>query len=197
MPEEYLRFLEELGLKEADVQPLITDMEPPERQKLSSLLTDYLSTNALSADEQETGMASRLREVLNPVANANSLIRALDRRLNVYLDSINMPLPAGILATGIYPLNSFRAMAVPRRNGVLLLMSSGCLEFFEYAVSIALMPEPPFLSEKVDLLSNAVKDFVRSSRLPAAATLYRLHNGVNRVYSNKVRRLPGQAVFLH
>jgi hypothetical protein len=27
--------------------------------------------------------------------------------------------------------------------------------------------------------------------------LYRLHNGVNRVYSNKVRRLPGQAVFLH
>jgi len=28
-------------------------------------------------------------------------------------------------------------------------------------------------------------------------TLYRLHNGVNRVYSDKVRRLPGQAVFLH
>ena len=27
--------------------------------------------------------------------------------------------------------------------------------------------------------------------------LYRLHNGVNRVYSDKVRRLPGQAVFLH
>ena len=28
-------------------------------------------------------------------------------------------------------------------------------------------------------------------------SLYRLHNGVNRVYSDKVRRLPGQAVFLH
>ena len=26
---------------------------------------------------------------------------------------------------------------------------------------------------------------------------HRLHNGVNRVYSDKVRRLPGQAVFLH
>ena len=40
---------------------------------------------------------------------------------------------------------------------------------------------------------------LRKSTVPINKEIYsyRLHNGVNRVYSDKVRRLPGQAVFLH
>lgn len=170
MPEEneYLRFLAERGMTEADVYPMLGDRKILERPENRSLLEDYMIATAKQGKEEDIAVANQLIESLSPGANANKLIRLLDQRLHEYLYQIGIQLPAGVLATGVYPLNYFRAQAVSRQNGVLLLFQTGSIEFLEYVVSLSLMPEPPSQTEKIELLSKAVREFTSSSppRLP-------------------------------
>ena len=90
------------------------------------------------------------------------------------------------------------AMAEPfLRTGQLVRVlerSSPCLEgLFLYYPGRRQVPAA--LRAFIDMI-RAPKS-AQDMRLLKNPFLYRLHNGVNRVYSDKVRRLPGQAVFLH
>lgn len=172
MPDEYLRFLAERSLTEDDVYPMLGDRQILERPEALSLLASYLLATATRGNEEDIAVAGRLIEALSPGADANKVIRCLDQRLHAYLHQIGIQLPAGVLATGVYPLDFFRALTVPRQNGVLLLLATGSIEFFEYAVSLTLMPEPPSQAKKVELLSKAVREFTSSSpRLPVLKEL--------------------------
>jgi hypothetical protein len=173
VPEEYRQFLQERHLTEADVYPILGDPQVLERREVLVLMARYLATAALAEGQEEVDIAARLVEATSPGANANKLIQWLDHRLHTYLDGSATPLPDGILATGVYPLeSSFRALNVPRQNGVLLLVGTGCIEFLEYAVSLNLMPEPPFQNEKVELLISAIREFIgRPPRLPVPSDL--------------------------
>jgi hypothetical protein len=151
---------------------MLSDRQKVEGPEGRGLLAKYIISLG-SAGPEDLAIAERLFESISPGANANKLIRWLDHQLYEYLNRIDFTLPDGVLATGVYPLRSLRAVSVPRQNGVLLLLATGSMEWLEYVVSLTLMTEPTSKNEKIRFLNNkAVQEFVGSpSRLPATKEL--------------------------
>jgi hypothetical protein len=75
--------------------------------------------------------------------------------------------------------------------------TSKSLPASSYLIIVTQLPGGASLARTDEVNRRVAEIAFQVPGIAHAVNLYRLHNGVNRVYSDKVRRLPGQAVFLH
>lgn len=157
---EYAAFLQENGLQEADVLPMLRD-----RSVLSDpqnvMLMAQLFVAMKNANEHEIEQIGRLMDGMS--ANTNSLIRTIDKDFRSRLRRSNRTLPDDF-EIGVFPLNSFNARAVPRGKKSLLLLDTGLIEILEVAVALSLLESP--VEHSGERLVKIIADYVSNRRLP-------------------------------
>jgi hypothetical protein len=170
MPKEYTTFLRERGLAEADVYPLTIDRGIFLDQRYLQRFAEFLFAVAQAGAQEDVDRAQALIEGMSPAANANFLVRSLDRLLRQHFARAGLAVPDGVLTTGVFPLDSFSGRAVPRQHGVLLLLDTGSLEFLEFCVSLDHMQNPS-ADQRASRLADAVRAFCQTRQFPSSASL--------------------------
>jgi hypothetical protein len=163
MQEEYSAFLVERGLREEDVEPMLKDRSVLSKPDVvASIAKLFLSLKNVKT-QAELDQVQSFVECVH--GNTNSLIRTLDKNLIKMAEDAGIVFPNGILSVGVYPLNSFNARAVARKNGVLILLDSGLFEFISFYVSLLMTEDVP-ISERGRLYSDAISAYQESGELP-------------------------------
>ena len=137
MANEYIEFLAERGLSEDDVFPVLANradlvQKPKFWEGVANL---FLSLPNASAKERE--QAIRFLDGTLPGRNANWLIRQLNSTLRESFLKAGVPMPDSVLEVGVFPLGSFNARAVPRTNGTIILVDTGCMEVLEFCCALS------------------------------------------------------------
>lgn len=163
MPEEYSNFLTERGLREEDVEPVLKDRSVLSKPDVVASIAQLFLSLKNVKKQTEIDQVQSFVEGVN--GNTNTLIRTLDKNLIKMAGDAGVIFPNGILTVGVYPLNSFNARAVPRKNGVLLLLDSGLFEFIAYYVALLMTEDVP-ISTRGKLYSDAIAAYQESGELP-------------------------------
>jgi hypothetical protein len=170
MPEEYYAFLKERGVPEAAVYPLVQDPRVFVNPEFLQAFVELILVVARGGHQEDVDRVQALIEAMNPGANANFLVRSINRLLTEHFSRAGLSVSEGVLATGVFPMRFFGGRSVPRQHGVLILLETGCLEFLEYCVSLDHL-EHPSLDERATLLADAVHLYSETGAFPQVATL--------------------------
>lgn len=168
---EYLSYLEENGLSELDVLPILhDDYKDRFREIISS--EDTMKTvidiafSASKGNKEAVEYAKKMTTMFGLMnSNANEFINeVIKKNLHEHCQMADIKLPDN-LYVGIFPIDSFNAHIIKRSNGYLVLINTGFVELIESIIEIFSYPLDNQI--KAQIINKWIIDYLRNSNIPS------------------------------
>ena len=131
--DDYLSFLNEFGLSEDKVLPILDIKKAP--VEAVAMLLGALGNKNIQGDERKT--LEMMANMMVEQTNTNVLLSKINETLTSDLSQINFDIQNKAYP-GVFPTDSFNAQCVFKDKGFLILIDTGCFEVIEAAVWVLL-----------------------------------------------------------
>lgn len=159
---EYLAYLRENNLSEADILPLL----PPEIDPESQTKVD-----AVLAQARAAGMHRLLEQIAEAQRrNTNDLLAVMNAALVKRFARAGLELKQPVYA-GVFPMNTFNAHAVMRPNTYLILVDTGMFEILGAMTAILASLDIGTARTQAKLAATLIRQYCDERILPTYAQL--------------------------
>jgi hypothetical protein len=167
---EYLKYLQENGLDESDVLPVLhDDFKDRFKEKISSeemmkAVID-IALSASKGDKEAVEYAKKMTTMFGLINNnANEFINeVIKKNLHEHCQMADINLPDN-LYVGIFPVDSYNAHIVKRGNGFLVLINTGFIELVESIVEVSQYQLDTEIKAKI--INKWIIDYLKNSKIP-------------------------------
>ncbi|HSY47371.1 MAG TPA: hypothetical protein VLC46_01030 [Thermoanaerobaculia bacterium] len=159
---EYLAYLRENSLSEADILPLL----PPEIDPESQAKVD-----AVLAQARAAGMHRLLEQIADAqTRNTNDLLAVMNAALVKRFARAGFQLKQPVYA-GVFPMNTFNAHSVMRPNTYLILVDTGLFEMLGAMTAILASLDVGTARTQAKLAATLIRQYCDERLLPTYAQL--------------------------
>ena len=157
----YLAYLEENGLSEADVLPLLAETDEATNAKVAEILKQAERAG-------HTDLVQRFRRASS--GNTNLLLEQLSTHLTDRLVQAGLAVPANSFA-GVYPTNSFNAHVVKRAGVNVILVNSGTFELVGPIAALLCSLQPGNARAHARKAASLLRAYCEARQLPGSDDL--------------------------